>query len=120
MQEIIEGLGIMNYELVDEVKNSNSVKRTAIKLYEKSKEVATRRLGRLRQEKEQKNELKNELTRVLRAQEAQEAQLNEYKSIVKTLKSSKLNLSREVKAGCRGGAHWPLWVTEVCCVVSFL
>jgi hypothetical protein len=45
LQEIIEGLGIMNYELVDEVKNSNSAKRTAIKLYEKSKEVATRRLG---------------------------------------------------------------------------
>ena len=45
MQEIIEGVGIMNYELVDEVKNSNSAKRTAIKLYEKSKEVATRRLG---------------------------------------------------------------------------
>ena len=69
----------------------------------------------MRQEKEQKNELKNELTRVLRVQEAQEAQLNEYESIVKTLKSSKLNLSREVKAGRRGGAHWPLWVTKVCC-----
>ena len=115
MQEIIAGLGIMNYELVDEVKNANLTKRTAIKLYEKSKEVATRRLGQLRQEKEQKNELKDEITHVLRALEAQEAQLNEYKSMAETLKSSKQNLSREVKAGRRGGALWPLWVTEVCC-----
>ena len=30
-------------------------------------------------------------------------------------KSSKLNLKREVKFGRRGGACWPLWVTEVCC-----
>jgi hypothetical protein len=30
-------------------------------------------------------------------------------------KSSKLNLKREVKLGQRGGASWPLWVTEVCC-----
>jgi len=30
-------------------------------------------------------------------------------------KSSKLNLKREVKLGRRGGASWPLWVTEVCC-----
>jgi FtsZ-binding cell division protein ZapB len=115
LQEIIEGLGIMNYELVDEVKNANSAKRTAIKLYDKSKEAATRRLGQLRQEKEQKNELKDELTRVLRTLEAQEAQLNAYKSMVETLKSSKRNLSREVTASRRGGARWPLWVTEVCC-----
>ena len=116
MQEIIEGLGIMNYELVDEVKNANSAKRTAIKLYDKSKEVATRRLGELRQEKEQKNELKDELTRVLRTRKAQEAQLNEYKSMVETLKSSKRNLSQEVTASRRGGARWPLWwVTKVCC-----
>jgi hypothetical protein len=52
LQEIIDGLGIMNYELVDEVKNANSTKCTAIKLYDKSKEVATRRLVQLRQEKE--------------------------------------------------------------------
>ena len=114
LQEIIEGLGIMNYELVDEVKNSNSAKRTAIKLYEKSKEVATRWLGQLRQEKEQKNELKDVLTRVLRAQEAQEAQLNEYKSIGKTWKSSieRLKLAAgEVRIGLCG---WPK------CAVSFL
>ena len=105
----------MNYELVDKVKNANSAKRTAIKLYDKSKEAATRRLGQLWQEKEQKNELKDELTRVLKMLEAQEAQLNEYKSMVKTLKASKRNLSREVTASCRGGVRWPLWVTEVCC-----
>jgi hypothetical protein len=115
LQEIIEGLGIMNYELVDEVKNANSAKRTAIKLYDKSKVAANRRLVQLRHEKEQKNELKDELTRVLRTLEAQEAQLNEYKSMVETLKSSKRNLSRESTAGRRGGKRWPLWVTEVCC-----
>ena len=31
------------------------------------------------------------------------------------LKSSKLNFKREVKLGRRGGASWPLWVTEVSC-----
>jgi hypothetical protein len=59
--------------------------------------------------------LKDELTHVLKAQEAQEALLNEYKSMVETLKSSKQTLSQEVKAGSRGGAHWPLWVTKMCC-----
>jgi hypothetical protein len=54
LQEIIEGLGIMNYEWVNKVKNANSAKRTAIKLYDTSKEAATRRLAQLRQEKEQR------------------------------------------------------------------
>jgi hypothetical protein len=48
-------------------------------------------------------------------QQAQEAQLNEYKTIVETFKSSKHSLKHEVKIGRRGGARWPLWVMEVCC-----
>ena len=69
---------------------------------------ATRCLDQLRQEKEQKNLLKDELTHVLRAQQAQEVQLNEYKSMVKNFQSSKRDLTFVSKAGRRGGGHWPL------------
>jgi hypothetical protein len=115
LMDIIEGLEVMNSELVDEVKSAKKAKREAIRLYDKSKEDATRRLDRLRQEKEQKNLLRDELTCVLRVQQAQEAPLTEYKSMVEIFKSSKCDLTCEFKAGRRGGAHWPLWVTEVCC-----
>ena len=81
LMEIITGLEAMNEELADEVKSAKKAKRVAIKLYHKSEEDATRHLDQLRWEKEQKNLLKDELTRVLRAQQAQEVQLNEYKSM---------------------------------------
>ena len=106
--EIIKDLEVMNSELNYEAKSTKKAKCEAIRLYDKSKEAATRCLGQLRQEKEQKNLLKDELTRVLRAQQAQETQLNEYKSMVVTLMSSKQHLTCEFKAGRRGGGHWPL------------
>jgi hypothetical protein len=115
LRDIIKGLEIMNSELADELKSAKKAKCEAIRLYDKSKEAATRRLDQLRQEKEQKNLLKDKLTHVQRAQQAQEVQITEYKSMVETFKSSKQDLTCEFKAGRRGGAHWPLWVTEVCC-----
>jgi len=48
-------------------------------------------------------------------QQAQHQVIEHYKSMIDAFKSSKLNLKREVKFGRRGGACWPLWVTEVCC-----
>ena len=115
LMEIITGLEAMNEELADEVKSAKKAKREAIRLYDKSKDDAARRLNQLRSEKEQKNLLKDELTRVLRAQQAQEAQLDKYKSMVETFQSSKRDLTLISKAGRKGGAIWPLWVTEVCC-----
>ena len=113
--EIIEGLEVMNNELVEEVKSAKKARQEAVKLYNKSKEDAARRLDQLRHEKEKKNLLRDDLTRVIKALQAQEAQLTEYKSIVETFQSSKRDLTYEFKAGRRGGAQWPLWVTEVCC-----
>ena len=115
LQAIIEGLGIMNYELVDEVKNANSAKRTAIKLYDKQKESASRCFEQLQIEKEEKNQLNDELTRVLKVQESQQKVIQENKNMVQALKFTKLNLKRESRVGCREGAYWPLGVTEVCC-----
>jgi hypothetical protein len=86
--EIIKGLEVMNSELVDEAKSAKKAKLEAIRLYNKSKEAATRCLNQLRLEKEQKNLLKDDLTHVLRLQQAQEAQLIEYKSMIETMKSS--------------------------------
>ena len=115
LMEIIKGLKDMNSELVDEVKCAKKAKRGAIRLYGKSKKDTTRRLEQLQQEKEQKKLLRDELTCVLQAQQAQEAQLTEYKRMIEMFHSSKRNLTCVVKAGRRGGARWPLWVTEVCC-----
>ena len=115
LMEIIEGLVVMNDELVEEVKSAKKARQEAVKLYNKSKEDAARRLDQLRHEKEKKNLLRDDLSRALKLQLAQEAQLTEYKSMVETFKSSKRHLSYEFKAGRRQGPQWPLWVTEVCC-----
>ena len=61
------------------------------------------------------NQLKDELTRVLKAHDAQQKSLNEYMTMVEELRSMKRNLKREFKIGRSGGSRWPLWVTEVCC-----
>jgi chromosome segregation ATPase len=113
LMEIIEGLEVMNSELVDEVKAAKKGMREADRLYNKTKEAAAKQLGQLRQEKKEKNQLKDELTRVLKAQEAQEAQLDKYKSMVKSFQSTKRSLKPEIKIGRRGGASWPLWVTDL-------
>jgi hypothetical protein len=85
--EIIEGLELMNYELVDEVKSAKRTERAAIKLYNKSKEVASRCLDKLVLEKEEKNQLKDELTHVLKVHDAQQKSLQEYKAMVEELRS---------------------------------
>jgi hypothetical protein len=113
--EIINGLELMNNELVDEVKKAKKYKHKPMKLYEKSKYIVLTHQTILLMEREEKNNIKDELTQELKVQQAQEAQPNEYKTIVETFESSKRSLSREVKIGRRGGVRWPLWVTKVCC-----
>ena len=113
--EIIEGLEIMIDELVDEAKQAKKERRVAIKLYEKSKDVASAHLEKLLTEKEAKKHLKDELASLLKIQQSQQILLDNYKTMIEGFKSSKLSLKQEVKVGWRGGARWPLWVTEVCC-----
>jgi hypothetical protein len=98
-----------------EVKCAKRTERAAIKLYNKSKEAASKRLDKLLLEKEEKNQFKDELTHVLKAQDAQQKLLQEYKTMVEQLRSTKQNLKREFKIGRSGGSRWPLWVTKVCC-----
>ena len=100
-----------------------------MKLYDKSKDTAEKRLNKLQLEKEEKKVLTDELTQELKTHESQQNEIScllntqqaqhqvieHYKSMIDAFKSSKLNLKREVKLGHRGGACWPLWVTEVCC-----
>ena len=126
---IINGLEEMNDQLAEEVKSTKKDRHVALKLYNKSKDTAEKRLNKLQLEKEEKNVLKDELTQALKMhnsqqneiahllnmQQAQQQVIDEYKIMIDGFKSSKLNLKREVKLGRRGGASWPLWVTEVCC-----
>jgi hypothetical protein len=109
------------------VKSAKKDRREALKLYGKSKDAADKRLVKLQLEKEEKNVLKDDLTQALKMHESQQNEIarllkqaqqqviEEYKIMIDGVKSSKLNLKREVKLGRRGGASWPLWVTEVCC-----
>ena len=113
--EIIEGLEIMNDELVDEAKQAKKDRRVVIKLYEKTKDLASAHLDKLLTEKEANNHLKDERASLLKIQESQQILLDNYKTMIKGFKSSTLSLKQEVKVGRRGGARWPLWVTEVCC-----
>ena len=132
--EIINGLEEMNNQLAEEVKSAKKDRCVALKLYDKSKDASKKRLNKLQLEKEEKNVLKDELTqafkmhesqqneiaRLLNMQQARQQVIEEYKSMIDGLKSSKLNLKREVKLGRRGGASWPLWVTEVSCLSFWL
>ncbi len=86
----------MNYELVDKVKSAKRTEQVAIKLYDKSKEVASRCLDKLVLKKEEKNQLKDELTRVIKAHDAQQKSLQEYKAMVEELRSMKQNLKRKL------------------------
>jgi hypothetical protein len=129
LMEIINGLEEMNNQLAEEVKSAKKDRRTALNLYDKSKDAAKKRLEKLQHEKEKKNLLKDELTqalkmhesqrdeiaRLLNMQQAQHQVIEQYKIMIQEFNTSKLNLKREVKLGRRGGACWPLWVTEVCC-----
>jgi hypothetical protein len=129
LMEIINGLEEMNNQLAEEVKSAKKDRRTALNLYDKSKDAAKKRLEKLQHEKEKKNLLKDELTRALKMhesqrdeiarllnmQQAQHQVIEQYKIMIQEFNTSKLNLKREVKLGRRGGACWPLWVTEVCC-----
>jgi hypothetical protein len=132
--EIINGLEEMNDQLAEEVKSAKKDRRVALKLYDKSKDANEKLLHILQLEKEEKNVLKDELTQafkmhesqqneiacLLNMQQARQQVIEEYKSMIDGLKLSKLNLKREVKLGRRGGASWPLWVTEVSCLSFWL
>ena len=119
---IINGLEEMNDQLAEEVKSAKKDRRVALKLYNKSKNTAEKRLNKLQLKKEEKNVLKdkltqalkmhesqqNEVARLLNMQQAQQQVIDEYKIMMDGFKSSKLNLKREVKLGRRGGASWHL------------
>jgi hypothetical protein len=60
--EIINGLELMNDELVDEVKKVKKDKPKAMKLYKESKDIALTHQTRLLMEREEKNNIKDELT----------------------------------------------------------
>ncbi len=47
--------------------------------------------------KEEKNQLMDELTHMLKAQDAQQKSLQEYKAMVEELRSTKQNLKRKFK-----------------------
>jgi hypothetical protein len=64
--EIINGLELMSNELVDEVKKTKKEKCKAMKLYEKTKDVALTHQTRLLMEREEKNNIKDELKQVLK------------------------------------------------------
>jgi hypothetical protein len=79
--EIIEGLEI-NDELVDEAKQAKKDRRVAIKLYKKTKDLASARLDKILTEKEAKNQLKHELASLLKIQESQQILLDNYKTMI--------------------------------------
>ena len=119
LREIIEGLECMNFELADEVKSAKKEARAATKLYDKSKVARTKLSEKLMFETVKRNELTEELTRLLKAQESQLEVLQEYERMIEGYQSSKLNFNCErnceSKVRQRGGKRWPLWVTQVCC-----
>ncbi len=81
MLEIIDGLEVMNYKLVDEVKSAKKGMQTAMKLYEKSKAASVKRQQKLETETQEKIELKDDLSQTLKAFTSQQKLLVEYTAI---------------------------------------
>ncbi len=75
LKEMIRAIEGKNYKMADEVKSTKKDMRVARKLYEDSKEIANRNREKFRIENKEKAHLKDELTHVLKAHQAQEDQL---------------------------------------------
>ena len=101
----------------DELTSEKSEVKKAKKSKQQLQALAEKRLAQVRDESERANNLHDELAAVLEAKAKQQATFEEYKSVVESMKSEKLNLKREFWTGRKGpgGAKWPLWVVEVCC-----
>jgi hypothetical protein len=82
---------------------------------EDTKKIANRNREKFMIKKEEKAHLKDELIHVLKAHQAQDDQLVKYRALVDQFITIKRSLKLEVNISRRGGASWPLWVTEVCC-----
>ena len=65
----------MNDQLAEEVKSAKKDRRVVLKLYDKSKDTAEKRLNKLQLEKEEKNVLKDELTQALKTHESQQTEI---------------------------------------------
>ncbi len=104
----------MSNQLVEEVKSAKKDRRVALKLYDKSKEAAEKRLKKLQLEKEENNLLKdksiqahkmqesqkNDFAFLSRVQQAQHQVIEDYKITIEGFKSLKLNLTQVWKVGC--------------------
>ena len=115
LQSLINGLNVMNDELINEVEDAKREKREACRNMKKAAALADNRLNKYRKEKDLKNDLKDELTRVLKAQAKQQETLERYEKMIKEMAGKKKSIKKEYEAGRKGGGRWPLWVVEVCC-----
>ena len=71
----LNGLEEMNDQLAEEVMSAKKDRHVALKLYDKSKDSAKKRLEKLQLEKEEKNVLKDELSRALKMHESQQNEI---------------------------------------------
>ena len=116
MQKHIDDLEELNMEMAGDWAAERKGKKAAVKSLKLEKEKSEKRLEKYREERRSKNEIKDELARVLREKEAQEAVLNRYRTMLEEMKVSKKELRRRRKTGRRGGgAQWEVWVVQLIC-----
>ena len=123
LRTYIAGLAEMNDEMVEEMNDKERKARAARKdakaarkSFEKQKSIAEKRQRKFEEERSVKNELKDELARVLKVKQSQQKLMEKYDLMIQEMKKDSRQLKRQKPHGRKGGGvQWPLWVVQVCC-----
>ena len=116
MQNLINNMEELNKDIAGDWDAEKKAKKAAVKSIKIANEKSEKRLENYRNERQAKNEIKDELTKVLKAKAAQEEALNRYWKMAEDMKVSRRELKKKRKTGRRGGgAQWEVWVVQLIC-----
>ena len=118
MQNYIDGLEEMNFELADEFKAALKEKRQAMKKSEKSAQLADSRLQKWHNEQTARREAQDELVMYQRIANEAEKIMSKYKALIEESERTHLEMKTEweSEAAARrigGGRRWPVWVIQL-------
>jgi len=95
MQNLINNMEELNKDIAGDWDAEKKAKKAAVKSLKIANEKSEKRLENYRNERQAKNEIKDELTKVLKAKAAQEEVLNRYWKMAKDMKVSRRELKKK-------------------------
>jgi len=102
MQNLINNMEELNKDIAGDWDAEKKAKKAAVKSLKIANEKSEKRLEHFRNERQAKNEIKYELTRVLKAKAAQEEALNHYWKMTEDMKVSRKELKKRERLDAVG------------------